>query len=282
MVICTHCGRQTDGSLEYCPDCGQRLKEGFTPEERERYLRDLRASTDEEKSRKKANPHEEGKPTNRQSESEGHMTINQLPFILGQQEKLVLDAPSIHYHGVGVESIGLLGGGASGGLFGGVTYSQQKKREKSMWDAQFCHAYLTNLRVVFVKAKTSFFSSDSRETKLENVISDVDIQMVQGIVSGKKGWDPTVELAVKLPDGSVNNIAFAFLVTSGKRSASGGHPRLTERDEWVRMINQCIANSRKGPASVAGDEDPLRVLKLRYAKGEITKDEYEQMRRDLA
>ncbi len=28
-------------------------------------------------------------------------------------------------------------------------------------------------------------------------------------------------------------------------------------------------------------QDPLEILKLRYARGEITRDEYEQMKRDL-
>jgi putative membrane protein len=30
-----------------------------------------------------------------------------------------------------------------------------------------------------------------------------------------------------------------------------------------------------------GDEDPLEIVRRRYAKGEITREEYEQMRKDL-
>jgi putative membrane protein len=35
----------------------------------------------------------------------------------------------------------------------------------------------------------------------------------------------------------------------------------------------------QGPLEVA--QDPLEVLKLRYARGEITRDEFEQMKREI-
>ena len=34
--------------------------------------------------------------------------------------------------------------------------------------------------------------------------------------------------------------------------------------------------------SVATTQDPLEILKLRYARGEITREQYEQMKQDLA
>ena len=35
------------------------------------------------------------------------------------------------------------------------------------------------------------------------------------------------------------------------------------------------------PTSAVHADDPLAVLKIRYARGEITREQYEEMRRDL-
>jgi len=267
VPVCPNCGKEVGEGVVHCNDCGERLKKGFTPEERQQYIEELQASIEEEKSDNKA------KLTNGQLEREGGTAENEPPFILGQQEKLVLDAPHMTYFGVSVHNIGAFGGGTYSGLFGGLTSSKQVKREKSIWDAIPCHAYVTNLRVLFVKAKRNILSG--RDTKLQNVISDISLDSIEGIVSGAKLGSPTVELAVKFPDGSINNIAFAFLALGFNK------PRLAERDEWIKMIGQCRANVPKSLSTAADHDDPLKVLKLRYAKGEITKEEYEQMRRDL-
>lgn len=280
MEVCTNCGRQMEESVEYCPDCGQRLKKCFTPEERDRYLRDLQASIDEEKSRKKAKPHAEAKPANRQWELEGGMTMNQPPFILQRNEKLVMDASSVYYYGVSIHYDGTFVGGAFSSLFGGIASTKQVKREKSWFDSVQCHVYLTDLRIVFVKAKTGLFST--KEKGLENVVSEIPLELIQAIVSGKKMLDPTVELAVKAPDGSTNNVAFSFIGTFDRTTSANEHTRLLERDEWAQAILRHRENISERSSNAGDAEDPLKILKLRYAKGEITKEEYDQMRRDLA
>ena len=40
-------------------------------------------------------------------------------------------------------------------------------------------------------------------------------------------------------------------------------------------------DSRREPRESSGSESPLEILKKRYAKGEISKEEYEEMKRDL-
>ncbi|MCL4490864.1 MAG: SHOCT domain-containing protein [Nitrospirae bacterium] len=45
----------------------------------------------------------------------------------------------------------------------------------------------------------------------------------------------------------------------------------------AHLVNLVVASRRKGTYG----ESPLHVLKRRYAKGEITKEDFEKMKRDL-
>ncbi len=48
----------------------------------------------------------------------------------------------------------------------------------------------------------------------------------------------------------------------------------------VWLIWWAIARSTRGPAMPAG-QSPLDIAKTRYARGEITREQYEQLKRDL-
>ncbi len=48
----------------------------------------------------------------------------------------------------------------------------------------------------------------------------------------------------------------------------------------VALLGVWLARNAKG-AAVAGGQSPLDILQTRYAKGEITKEQFEQMKRDL-
>ena len=54
MPVCSHCGKEVSEGVSFCPDCGERLKKGFTPEETEKYIQELEASVKEEKPAEKA------------------------------------------------------------------------------------------------------------------------------------------------------------------------------------------------------------------------------------
>lgn len=49
---------------------------------------------------------------------------------------------------------------------------------------------------------------------------------------------------------------------------------------WV-VQNERVAPMETRPTSMAPGETPLDVLKMRYAKGEITKEQFDAMKRDL-
>jgi len=49
MPVCSHCGKEVSEGIKFCPECGERLKKEFTPEEKEKYIQELEASVKEEK-----------------------------------------------------------------------------------------------------------------------------------------------------------------------------------------------------------------------------------------
>ncbi|GJQ64408.1 MAG: SHOCT domain-containing protein [Melioribacteraceae bacterium] len=56
---------------------------------------------------------------------------------------------------------------------------------------------------------------------------------------------------------------------------------------WIVIIGLVIflivrlTNQKTGSQNIQSNENPLDVLKKRYARGEITKEEFESMKKDL-
>ncbi|MBI2075636.1 MAG: SHOCT domain-containing protein [Candidatus Aenigmarchaeota archaeon] len=55
--------------------------------------------------------------------------------------------------------------------------------------------------------------------------------------------------------------------------------RIEERDEWINLIKKYKSSSKNKNSSEI--EEPLKILKFRFAKGEISKKEYNQMKKEL-
>jgi hypothetical protein len=180
-------------------------------------------------------------------------------------------------------NVSLAAGGITDyGLGGGLVTSKQHKREKSVFDAINCHVYLTNIRLVFVKA--SFNLSVTEEKKLEGIFSDIDLSTIEGIVPGTKfNIHSTIDLSVRSPNGEINKISVAFLDTGGKikRSMFSRYVRAPERDAFLESIQLNIKKKTEGTESNVKSEfsndEPLKILKIRFAKGEISREEYEEM-----
>lgn len=207
-----------------------------------------------------------------------------LPFYLLPDEEIVKDAAVIQYYGIGIITVGF-GGGAIGdsGFGGGIFTSKQQKREKSVLDATNCHVYLTNKRLVFVKAAFSMNLTAINEVAQETIFSDIPLNSIEGITPGTKFMiHATIDLSVRAPTGEINTISFAFLDNAGRsaRDMFARNRRVAERDEFLKLIEskrQQFHDTAIKSQIKEDVEDPIKILKIRLAKGEITKEEYDEM-----
>jgi len=143
-----------------------------------------------------------------------------------------------------------------------------------MFDAQNSHVYFTDRRLVAVKADIAFFGGS--EKSLGNVISEIPYEQIVGVQPGTKLGHSTIDLSVKSPSGEMNGISILFLMeTSGFKT----NKRTSERDDCIQTILEMREKDiqPKVAPAVSQMEDPIQTLKLRYAKGEISKAEFEDM-----
>ena len=50
---------------------------------------------------------------------------------------------------------------------------------------------------------------------------------------------------------------------------------------WISVIWLFLQGGRSGDRPAMADDSPLEIVRRRYARGEITKAQYEELRRDL-
>jgi len=80
-------------------------------------------------------------------------------------------------------------------------------------------------------------------------------------------------------------ICFSFKLTGSQMlSTMGNHGIMVTKvkeitDEYVTAINNRI--KEKSHEKQSGKENPLHILQIRYAKGEISQDEYKKMKETL-
>ncbi len=53
-------------------------------------------------------------------------------------------------------------------------------------------------------------------------------------------------------------------------------------EQLVEIIRQQMELSKKSNHNLPSEEDPLKIIKMRYAKGEITKEEFDKIKEDLS
>ncbi len=112
---------------------------------------------------------------------------------------------------------------------------------------------ITNERILIIGK--GLFSVDIREIPIENIKS---IDYEQGI---------TMDTLTFHAHSSIEGIQF----WSSERKYTCKFPQL------IKELIKKNTTSQK-----SDEEDPLKILKLRFAKGEISKNEYEQMKKELS
>lgn len=194
----------------------------------------------------------------------------QIPFLLQSGEKVLRVVKDSFFYGIGIVNFGTFAGG-SGSVFGGVSSSTTKKREKSIWDSHPCFGYLTNQRLVFVALK---------HDQPEKVSCTIPLDLVEAANPGTKLSMPTVDISVKQPTGEVNVVSFDL--RPERTGFFGRKPRNQERDDWIVEIKKVREDYLSAQSkSKTNSDDPLAILRIRYAKGEISKAEYEEMQKLL-
>jgi hypothetical protein len=136
-----------------------------------------------------------------------------------------------------------------------------------------CYAYLTNQRLVFVH----------QVGKTRDVVGDVPLDAIEGLTSDKVFIGPSIVLSVPGTSG-IDHLSVVF--AGGQGDDPTDRHRNGERDKWMARIKELRDAAVNAPApaqaTAAPAEDPVQVLKVRRAKGEITPQQYEDMKKLLA
>jgi len=189
-----------------------------------------------------------------------------LPFIIRSDEKLYREN-FCYYYGERVtfetkgRGIGVIG---SAGLGVGFSRSKakQKREEDGFFDSKTCWAYLTNQRVLL-----NFVD--------ENKFIQHPLSAIVGVSAEEGGLIHSRKIKFSLTNEAGESLFFRLKFL---------YPFLV--DDWMLSIKQIVADQTilrttrvQGNSAVAiQSEDPLHILRLRYAKGEITREEFLEMK----
>jgi len=184
----------------------------------------------------------------------------ELPFILDTDETL-LQAIDFQYFGSEVitssSNVGLYGSG----LIVGVGSSKTRKKKAGFFGGKLARAYFTNKRLIVTEKKITMFSG----VKEGEIIAIIDYDKIQGITPRKFVRAHNIDLVVKDFNGSP--VSVSLNIGSDE----------SERDQFIRLIKENREKLIHRDSKKSELEDPLSILKIRLAKGEISKKEYEEL-----
>ncbi|HEY4681518.1 MAG TPA: SHOCT domain-containing protein [Nitrosarchaeum sp.] len=165
-----------------------------------------------------------------------------------------------------------------------IDYKDDKKQKNLM--------VLTNQRVFVLNKKMNTVSHEHSISDITIVVSDKWIDggkysstphgMLNIFHNGKK----IMWAGAEDPDGIVNLVR-QYQTHSSERFISNSYQTNSSRNQEITYPTSTKGSLPKGydqqstPQTTQSLEDPMKILKLRYAKGEITKEQFEEMKEML-
>jgi len=180
------------------------------------------------------------------------MTVD-FPFRLLRDEKVLFDSNLFlidYVLDTKSSNIGLFGGG----LFGGISAGKTRHAEDHFTKGITSHGYITNRRLVFFKSDYGIFSGYG---KIREMFRDIPLEEVQGVYFKEKHRKKfKIEIVADK----------TFTIDFGDKHRNG--------EKWLSILSHVRDKGHSLQRESPLIEDPAQILKLRLAKGEITKEEY--------
>lgn len=206
-------------------------------------------------------------------------------FCLSDCEQVIRDVDRIIWHGAGAGRTNLanIGTGSSATVLGILSTAgiMLVKTVSKKVDRKAIHVYLTSERLVFMNSAaiaTVDLHLSGQATSGTNMLHEIPLETIKVILPVTKLGAPSIEIQTGSPLGRIDTLALSF---PNRDDTSN----LEDRDEWLRLVEECRTQlvRRKGARErqVVSPEDPALILKLRYAKGEISKEQYGEMKAAL-
>ena len=112
------------------------------------------------------------------------------------------------------------------------------------------------------------------------IVGDIPLAAIQSLTAGKFLAGQNIQFSVPGTQGGIDNLSVVFV------AKFHGEDRLreAERDQLLNAIRALREKVISAPPTVAASsgDDPMQRLKMRFVNGEITAQQYEEMKRLLS
>lgn len=211
--------------------------------------------------------------------------MTEVPFCLSDGEQVIRDADGIIWSGAGAGRMHIWDAGT--GSLVSVTAilttagTMLVRKVSKKVDRKTVHVYLTSERLVFMNSSATAVVNLHMpgETPSEtSMLYEIPLEITKVILPVTRLGAPSIEIQKGSSQGHIDTLALGF-------STGGDTANRKDRDEWLGLVEDCRSQlvRRKGSREghVVSPEDPMLILKLRYAKGEISKEQYSEMQAEL-